>query len=308
MGASLQNRRFTQRSRAMRRFPSLSAALCLTVSAVLAPGTAAAQGASGSSGPVVITISKLDCSRVIQHSPAPDVAYKPGVDVRGKPVVGADTDPGREAFARRVLPEVLEIPITINPLTYNKAKAANKDKAAAASAVSANTAAITTAKAQGTALTSQLATLNSQKTALTSSYNADTAAIVAITGGAATTDPALLRVRAARQQAIDSAYNSKVSAINSQITTVNTAITSNASTVAGLQTQDTTLRQEYADTNMATEGTLAGLSGKGLDATAMKVGTVKYDIARNIFTFNDEPLVSEDQRALAEACAKRGVR
>lgn len=286
----------------MRRFLPLSAVICLSASVSLA------QGAAGSSGPMVITISKLDCSRVIRHTPAPDVAYKPGVDVHGKPVVSADTDPGREAFAKKVLPEVLEIPITINPLTYNKAKAANKNKAAAATAVANNTTAITNAKAQGTALNSQLSTLNSQKTTLTTTYNSDTAALIANTGGAGATDPGLLRVRAARQQAIDSAYNSKLSTINSQITTVNTAITANTATVSNLQAQDTTLRQQYADTNMATEGTLAGLSGKGLDSTTMKVGVVKYDIARNTFTFNDEPMLSEDQRALAEACAKRGVR
>ncbi|KIL99011.1 hypothetical protein CCC_02461 [Paramagnetospirillum magnetotacticum MS-1] len=286
----------------MRRFLSLSAAFCLCTPAVMA------QGASGSSGPVVITISKLDCSRVISHTPAPDVAYKPGVDVRGKPVVSADTDPGREAFAKKVLPEVLEIPITINPMTYNKAKTANKNKAAAASAVASNTTAITTAKAQGTALNTQLTSLNSQKTALTTTYNSDTAALIANTGGAGATDPGLLRVRAARQKTIDDAYNTKLASINSQITTTNTAITANTTTVSDLQTKDTTLRQQYTDTNMATEGTLAGLSGKGLDSTSMKVGVVKYDIARNSFTFNDEPMVSEDQRALAEACSKRGVR
>ncbi|WP_096704403.1 hypothetical protein [Magnetospirillum sp. 15-1] len=288
----------------MRRFVFLSAALCLSSTAAMAQG----QGATASSGPMVITISRLDCSRVIQHTPAADVAYKPGVDVHGKPVVSADADPKQAEFAKKILPEVLEIPLTINPLTYNKAKAANKNKAAAASAVAANTQAITTAKAQGTALNTQLGTLTSQKTALTNTYNADTAALIANTGGAGTTDAGLLRVRAARQSAIDSAYNGKLSTINSQITSVNSAITANTASLTNLQAQDTTLRQQYTDTNMATEGTLAGLSAKGLDSTQMKLGTIKYDIARNIFTFNDEPLMSEDQRALAEACARRGVR
>lgn len=286
----------------MRRFLLLPA-----VFAIAAP-VALAQSVSSSSGPMVITISKLDCSRVISHTPAADVAYKPGVDVRGKPVVSADADPAQAEFAKKVLPEVLEIPITINPLTYNQAKAANKNKAAAASAVASNTSAITSAQAQGTTLSTQLSTLNSQKTALTTTYNADTAAIINITGGAGATDPGLLRVRAARQAAIDTAYNSKLSTINSQIASVNSSIATNNASIATLQSNDTTLRSKYTDTNMATEGTLADLSAKGLDSTTMKVGTVKYDIARNIFTFNDEPMMSEDQRALAEACAKRGVR
>lgn len=288
----------------MRRFLLLSAVLYLSAPAAMAQG----QGATASSGPMVITISKLDCSRVIQHTPAADVAYKPGVDVHGKPVVPADADPKQAEFAKKILPEVLEIPLTINPLTYNKAKAANKNKATAASAVASNTQAITTAKAEGTTLNTQLTTLNTQKTTLTNTYNSDTAAIIAITGGAGATDAGLLRVRAARQAAVDSAYNGKLTSINSQIATVNSAIAANTTTVSNLQTRDTTLRSEYADTNMATEGTLAGLSAKGLDSTQMKLGTIKYDIARNIFTFNDEPLMSEDQRALAEACAKRGVR
>ncbi|EME71806.1 hypothetical protein H261_01117 [Paramagnetospirillum caucaseum] len=286
----------------MRRLLMLSAAFCLSAPAVLA------QGASGSSGPMVISISKLDCSRVISHTPSADVAYQPGVDVRGKRVVSADADPKQAEFARKVLPEVLEIPLTINPLTYNKAKKANKNKEEAAAAVAANTTAIATAQAQGTTLNTQLTTLNTQKTALTNTYNTDTAAIVAITGGAGETDPGLLRVRAARQATIDNTYNSNLSSINSQIATVNSSITANSNTVATLQANDTTLRQDYTDTNMATEGTLAGLSAKGLDSTQMKVGTVKYDVARNTFTFNGEPMLSEDQRALAEACSRRGVK
>ncbi|CUW40443.1 protein of unknown function [Magnetospirillum sp. XM-1] len=286
----------------MRRFLILPAILSL------ATPVAMAQSASTSSGPMVITISKPDCSRLVSHTPSADVAYKPGVDVRGRPVVPADADPKQAEFAKKVLPEVLEIPLTINPLTYNKAKTANKNKAAAASAVASNTSAIATAQAQGTTLSSQLSTLNSQKTALTTQYNTDTAAIVAITGGAGATDPGLLKVRAARQATIDSTYNSNLTSINSKIASVNTAITANNASIATLQSNDTTLRNKYTDTNMATEGTLADLSAKGLDSTTMKVGTVKYDIARNIFTFNDEPLMSEDQRALAEACAKRGVR
>ena len=41
-----------------------------------------------------IRASRADCRRlIVEHRPAPDVAYKPGVDVRGKPVVGADLNP-----------------------------------------------------------------------------------------------------------------------------------------------------------------------------------------------------------------------
>jgi hypothetical protein len=129
--------------------------------------------------PLTITITKPDCSRLIRHVPDADVAYRPGVDTRGRKVAPADLDPVAADFARRVVPEVLEIPITINPLTYNKER-------------------------------------------------------------------------------------------------------------QGIQTP---------------QGT-----AKGLGLTQSKIGTVKYDFAKDTFTFNDQPMLSDDQRQLAEACARRGVR
>jgi hypothetical protein len=268
----------------------------------------AAQTVSDGAGPMVITITKVDCSRLIQYQPSADVAYKPGVDVRGKPVVSADADPARAEFAKKVLPDVLEIPLTINPFNYGARKTANKQKADAASAVTANTQALTTAKAKATSLSSQLSDLTSEKAAVTTKYNAATAANVASTGGASATDKVLLLTRSTRQSAIDGTYNPQLTKLNDQITSVNSAITSNNSTIVTLQSQDTTLRQTYTDTNMATEGKLAGYSAKGLDSTQMKVGTVKFDLARNSFTFNGEPMISEDQQRLAAACARQGVR
>lgn len=46
----------------------------------------------------------------------------------------------------------------------------------------------------------------------------------------------------------------------------------------------------------------------GLDDTTSQLGIVRYDITKNTFTFNGEPMGGPDQQALAEACAKRGVR
>lgn len=44
--------------------------------------------------PAPIRATSADCRRVLtEHRPAPDVAYQPGVDVRGRPVVGADLNP-----------------------------------------------------------------------------------------------------------------------------------------------------------------------------------------------------------------------
>ena len=45
-----------------------------------------------------VAITGADCARVVAHAPAPDVAYRPGVDVEGGAVVPADladnVDPG----------------------------------------------------------------------------------------------------------------------------------------------------------------------------------------------------------------------
>lgn len=54
------------------------------VGLVLGPTLAAAQS---------LSITGTDCRRLVQHTPAPDVAYKPGVDARGKPVAPADLNP-----------------------------------------------------------------------------------------------------------------------------------------------------------------------------------------------------------------------
>lgn len=283
--------------------------VCLIAAATLCLGniSAGAQTANGGAAPMVITITKLDCSRLIQYHPSADVAYKPGVDVHGRPVVSADADPAAAAFAKKLLPDVLEIPIAINPVNYGARNVANQQKANAATAVSQSTANIAAAKAAGTSLASQLSTLNSKLSSVTSTYNAQTAANVAATGGSKPT-AAETNIRAIRQKQIDSTYTPQISGINSQITSTNTAITANTATQTALQTQDTTVRQTYTNTNIATEGTLAGLSAQGLDATQTKLGTVKYDIAHNSFTFNDQPMLSDDQSKLAEACARQGVK
>lgn len=40
-----------------------------------------------------VVVDSAACRALANHQPAPDVAYRPGVDVRGRPVVGADLNP-----------------------------------------------------------------------------------------------------------------------------------------------------------------------------------------------------------------------
>ena len=56
-----------------------------------------------------IAISRTDCERLVRHEPAPDVAYQPGVDAHGRPVVPADLGGGQQIQ----LPDVIYIPIEV---------------------------------------------------------------------------------------------------------------------------------------------------------------------------------------------------
>jgi hypothetical protein len=59
-----------------------------------------------------IAISRKDCSRLVNHEPAPDVTYLPGVDVHGRPVVPADLG-GPRLTGVDQLPDVIYIPIEV---------------------------------------------------------------------------------------------------------------------------------------------------------------------------------------------------
>lgn len=39
----------------------------------------------------ILRMSRADCLRLVAHQPAPDVAYQPGIDVRGREVAPAET-------------------------------------------------------------------------------------------------------------------------------------------------------------------------------------------------------------------------
>lgn len=56
-----------------------------------------------------VMISKQDCRWLVHHQPAADVAYKPGVGVRGRPVKPADLDSTR----RITLPKIIAVPLHV---------------------------------------------------------------------------------------------------------------------------------------------------------------------------------------------------
>ena len=77
---------------------------------LLAAGILAAGAAVAETDFAAGRISRLDCQRLVRHLTRPDVAYRPGVGVRGEPVVPADVAPR----LRPRLPDSIVIDITVD--------------------------------------------------------------------------------------------------------------------------------------------------------------------------------------------------
>lgn len=293
--------------------------LVLGAASLALPATALAQQTAEMGGqPVRIVITKLDCSRLIRHVPAADVAYQPGVDARGRAVAPADM-PGSGANALpNLLPDVLEFPLTINPIGYGARNQAQREKAAAAqssadtysgkTAAQAQIAALTTQK---TALTTQAATLAGQKATLVAdaaTASATLATLQAKVDGGTRAKSSGDYVRAkwavdAAQQAV-AAKQKQVDANTASIDATTAAIAAQQAIIDAAPGKSA----QYAANQSAADAKLAKLSSKGLDSTTMTVGTVRYDMAKGVFTFNGEPIGGAEQQELAQACQRQGVR
>jgi hypothetical protein len=67
-----------------------------------------------------VRIAKTDCNRLIEHIAAPDVAFRPGVDVRGAKVAPAGGP--AEPDLTTLVPDVIEFSIALNPLRGGAAR------------------------------------------------------------------------------------------------------------------------------------------------------------------------------------------
>ncbi|MGE4350840.1 MAG: hypothetical protein AB7E52_01465 [Bdellovibrionales bacterium] len=56
------------------------------------------------------------CQALVKHVPDADVAYQPGIDIHGKPVVPADLDSGYHV----ALPQEISIPLTVDLMSFLK--------------------------------------------------------------------------------------------------------------------------------------------------------------------------------------------
>ena len=83
-----------------RKFLAIPLLLCLGTGAALADGGR-------------VRIPRDDCRRMVEHHPVPGIDYRPGTDVRGKPVAPADL-PG--SGLRLEAADEVEFDISFNPL------------------------------------------------------------------------------------------------------------------------------------------------------------------------------------------------
>lgn len=67
-----------------------------------------------------VRISRTDCQYLIEHKARGDVAFQPGVDVRGRKVVPAQGPEAPDMGA--LVPEMLEFSIALNPLRGGAAR------------------------------------------------------------------------------------------------------------------------------------------------------------------------------------------
>ncbi|HSV29316.1 MAG TPA: hypothetical protein VLL76_07145 [Candidatus Omnitrophota bacterium] len=281
----------------------------LALAALALPAVAAAEE-------VTVSITAKDCARLLRHQPAADVAYQPGVGVKGRKVAPADLPGSGNTIS--VLPEVFEIPITISPVGWVERNAANKKKATAETGLSdtyqgkvAAERQLTTLGTEKTTLDTKAATLATEKATLDAAKataDADLAALQAQVDAGTRSYADVSYVRARRDAGTAA---TKVDAKQAEIDSNAAALTANATAQATQQAIIDAAAGKtagYTADKAAAEATLSGQSARGLDQSTMKIGTFKYDTLRGTFTFNDQPIGSAEEQAMAEACAKRGVK
>jgi len=74
-----------------------------------------------------VTASEADCRWLVKHVASADVAYKPGVDVRGRKVAPADLNGGGSIDVPREIPISLliplrNLPVPVAPTLLNRAE------------------------------------------------------------------------------------------------------------------------------------------------------------------------------------------
>lgn len=256
-------------------------------------------------------ITKRDCKRLIRHQARADVAYKPGVDVRGNPVAPADASGGFTI----PLPDVFEFNVTKDLTTY---LGDDEDKLAADKA--AAIAAEKTVAATNAAVTSAELSLAGAQTIADNATAAATAAQAA--ADAAPNDAALASAAAAANETAASAA-AGLASTQSAVTATTSASTSNdtatalasaqsakaaaeaigyvpdATATSAAATAQTTATDAAAADSAAASAAKVVASSEGM---TLNVGKVRFNIKTGGMTFNGKPLNDASMSGLAEKC------
>ena len=291
------------------RFASCSPAVAV-LAAVLLAGPAAAQApqttvpdaapaAEAKATAAKARITKKDCLRLLRHQPSADVAYKPGVDARGKPVAPADLPGG----FKMVLPDVFEFNVTKDLSAYlggaeeqlaaDKAAALAAEKSAAATDAAVSSAALSLAGAQDAYDTAAAAATAAQAAADAAPNDAALAAAAATaTATAATAQTGLAATQTYYTATQNAAAANDVSAALSGATAAQSAAEAAGytpdATAQSASTKATTAASAAAAADtaaLAARETVAKSEGMELN-----VGTVRFNINTGAMTFNGQPL------------------
>lgn len=254
---------------------SRTAALTSVILLLMPLAPAWAEQVTMTGQPVYVTRS--DCARLLTFHPSPDVAYKPGQDVHGKYVAPADL-PGSQIPG--LVPDKIEFNLNINPMNYAQRNKAQQSVTSASQALVANNQTLRSAQAKATTLSSQLSTLQTTKTTLATDLSHLTAGTAAYSA----------------KQAQITANNAAIASTNSAITANNTVVSTTTSQQAPLQDALTTA-----------QGQAAQYQGK-FDNTSLPVAHISVDLASGRTMINGQPLDSEQDRIVAEACRGAGVK
>lgn len=282
---------------------------------------APAQGQSPAQTPVQVTskkevtpkvrITRRDCKRLIRHQARANVAYKPGIDVRGNPVVSADAG---GAFTIP-LPNVFEFNVTKDLTTYlgsGEEKLA-ADKAAAIAAektVAATNAAVSSAELSLAG--AQTISDNAAAAAAVAQAAADAAPNDVALAEAATTANTTAETAAAGLASTQSAYTSATAASTSNDVSgaLSSAVTAkaaaegigyvaDAAATSAANTAQTTASDSIVADAAAVQA--AETVSKSEDMT-LNVGTVRFNIKTGGMTFNGKPLNDPAMSGVAEQC------
>lgn len=287
-----------------------------------------------------VSISKRDCQRLVQAETGPDVAYRPGVDARGRAVAPADVGGG---FQMKI-PDVITFDVNIDLRRYMGGPKADSE-AASSAALAADKARIAASEADTAATAAQAAADAAQTAADDASAAADAAeaasdaALAAYRAGTGTRDDYLTALAASQAaeaasvqarsdyQTITALANQASTAAAAAGSATSTAtVASQADTAAAAAAAAATAAQASADADVQAAGDAAETAATAADVAAgqasaantatdaafkqaakipgftTNLGTVRYDIRSGLMTFNGQPMSDPDQALLAQKC------